>query len=312
MATPILISLTASATNFNDIKANNPAIGSSIPTNQIVDLIYRIDLTQQGVLAVISGFILTDNIDVIPSEGSSIRNPQYLDSTAYGINYTLYKDNNSNFQLDLSDRLIDSKNITSNVSGYVVFQKSLTPGTYFLTLTDSNGTLSSRSRSSILFDPGSLYGESVDIPNIPNTVTDFNKDGNTDILMSNASQGWSGFYTMNGTTASNWVSLPYSSRAVATGAGDFNKDGNTDILMSNASQGWSGFYTMNGTTASNWVSLTYSSGAVATGAGDFNKDGNTDILMSNASQGWSGFYTMNGTTASSWVSLPYSSGAVAM
>jgi hypothetical protein len=212
MATPTRISLTASATNFNDIKANNPAIGSSIPTNQIVDLIYRIDLTQQGVLGVISGFILTDNIDVIPSEGSSIRNPQYLDSTAYGINYTLYKDNNSNFQLDLSDRLIDSKNIKSNVSGYVVFQKSLTPGTYFLTLTDSNGTLSSRSRSSILFDPGTLYGESVDTPN---TVTDFNKDGNTDILMSHASQGWSGFYTMNGTTASSWVSLPYSSGAVA-------------------------------------------------------------------------------------------------
>jgi hypothetical protein len=68
---------------------------------------------------------------------------------------------------------------------------------------------------------------------------------------------------MNGTTASNWVSLPYSSGAVATGAGDFNKDGNTDILMSNASQGWSGFYTMNGTTASSWVSLPYSSGAVA-------------------------------------------------
>ena len=141
---------------------------------------------------------------------------------------------------------------------------------------------------------------------------DFNKDGNTDILMSNASQGWSGFYTMNGTTANGWVGLPYSSGAVATGAGDFNKDGNTDILMSNASQDWSGFYTMNGTTTSNWVSLPYSSGAVATGAGDFNKDGNTDILMSNASQGWSGFYTMNGTTANGWVSLPYSSGAVAM
>jgi hypothetical protein len=99
MATPTRISLTASATNFNDIKANNPAIGSSRATNQIVDLTYRIDLTQQGVIGVISGLILTDNIDIIPSEGSSIRNSQYVDNTAYGINYKLYKDSNTNLQL---------------------------------------------------------------------------------------------------------------------------------------------------------------------------------------------------------------------
>ncbi|MEB3308990.1 MAG: hypothetical protein VKJ02_02035, partial [Snowella sp.] len=48
-----------------------------------------------------------------------------------------------------------------------------------------------------------------------NSSGDFNKDGNTDILMSNASQGWSGFYTMNGTSATGWVGLPYSGGAVA-------------------------------------------------------------------------------------------------
>ena len=223
-------------------------------------------------------------------------------STKPSVLLSVARDVDNDRQLD-SNEIFFEKRLLEADNNISTFKQVLSPSTYFIEYWSTFGnSFELYYFSDLLVSGGGLN------PNI----ADFNKDGNTDILMSHASQGWSGFYTMNRTTASSWVSLPYSSGAVATGAGDFNKDGNTDILMSNASQGWSGFYTMNRTTASSWVSLPYSSGAVATGAGDFNKDGNTDILMSHASQGWSGFYTMNGTTASSWVGLPYSGGAVAM
>ena len=256
------------------------------------------NLTQGNSSDVILFEVITPiNLEILAS--------RYLAFGSSGVLLSVAKDLDNDSQLD-SNEIFSQQSLPSTDTNVSIFEQNLNNGRYFIEYKATAGNSYQVYYYSNLVVSGGGFGGT------PNAVTDFNKDGNTDILMSNASQGWSGFYTMNGTTASSWVSLPYSSGAVATGAGDFNKDGNTDILMSNASQGWSGFYTMNGTTASSWVSLPYAGGAVATGAGDFNKDGNTDILMSNASQGWSGFYTMNGTTASSWVSLPYSSGAVAM
>ena len=80
--------------------------------------------------------------------------------------------------------------------------------------------------------------------------------------MVNAAQGWSGIWTMNGTTPVSWATLPYASGAMPAGAGDFNGDGQADILMANPSQGWSGIWTMNGTTPVGWASLPYAAGAV--------------------------------------------------
>jgi hypothetical protein len=73
----------------------------------------------------------------------------------------LAKDSNGNNILDSSDQFIDYKVINSNVNGFVLFQKSVTAGTYFIELNDTNGTSSSRTSSGILFDSGTLYGETL-------------------------------------------------------------------------------------------------------------------------------------------------------
>ncbi len=167
-SSPVPVNL-VSVTNFNDIIGTS--IGTSRITSSLIDEVYRINISQSGVLGVISGQILTDNIDRIPSEGGSIRNSQAINNFALGISYTLARDSNGNNILDSSDQFIDYKVISSNVNGFVLFQKSVTAGTYFLELTDTNGEYTgttdltrvvatqSRSNSGILFDPGTLYGE---------------------------------------------------------------------------------------------------------------------------------------------------------
>jgi hypothetical protein len=149
----------ASATKYNDVIGSD--IGSSIPTSSLIDQVYRINIQQSGVLGVVSGRLLTDVIDNIPSEDSSIRVSQAINNYAYGISYTLAKDSNGNNILDSSDQFIDYKVINSNVNGFVLFQKSVTAGTYFIELNDTNGTSSSRTSSGILFDSGTLYGETL-------------------------------------------------------------------------------------------------------------------------------------------------------
>ena len=148
-----------SATNYNDVIGSD--IGSSRPITSLIDLVYRINIQQSGVLGVVSGRLLTDVIDNIPSEGSSIRVSQAINNYAYGISYTLAKDSNGNNILDSSDQFIDYKVINSNVNGFVLFQKSVTAGTYFVELTDTNGSSLSRTSSGILFDPGTLYGKTL-------------------------------------------------------------------------------------------------------------------------------------------------------
>jgi hypothetical protein len=134
---------------------------------------------------------------------------------------------------------------------------------------------------------------------------DFNGDGQSDIVWQNTSTGERGFYLMNGTTVSSWVSLGTVSTAwKIAGTGDFNGDGQSDILWQNATTGEYGLYLMNGTAVTGWVSL----GSVPTawraaGTGDFNGDGQADILWQNTSTGEYGIYLMNGTSVTSWVSL---------
>jgi hypothetical protein len=87
-------------------------------------------------------------------------------------------------------------------------------------------------------------------------ATDFNGDGQTDILWQNTSTGERGIYLMSGTTMTGWVSLPGVPTAwQIAGTGDFNGDGQTDILWQNTSTGERGIYLMNGTTVTGWVSL---------------------------------------------------------
>ena len=56
---------------------------------------------------------------------------------------------------------------TLNTAGTIIFNKSVAPGTYFLEILDANGTGSSRTRSTILFDPGGNNGLQLQTINDP-------------------------------------------------------------------------------------------------------------------------------------------------
>lgn len=157
-------------------------IGNYRPTASLVSDVYRVDIGRSGILGVVSGDATTADVDVlgIPQEGGSLNLSQYSNNYAFGIAYALVQDSNGNGRMDGADRLIDSKSISSKVNGFVVFQKAVTPGTYFIELSDTNGAASkggdpikyilaeSKSLSTILFIPGAA---AVNNPQIPRSIT---------------------------------------------------------------------------------------------------------------------------------------------
>jgi len=163
-ASPTLIKL-ARATSFNDILMH--PIGNARPNYSIfTSEVYRIDLSQQGVLGIASGGSITDNIDIIPGEGGSLRGTsQWIDDPAYGIAYRLLRDNNNNGRLDSPDTLIDYGTPKTNANGEIVMRNNVSAGSYFIEINDTNGNGVSRTKSSIVFDPGLPYETGIDRPN---------------------------------------------------------------------------------------------------------------------------------------------------
>jgi hypothetical protein len=253
-ASPTRITL-AAATNFNDILLG--PFGVSRPKYSIfTSEVYRIDLYQQGVLGITSGGTITDDIDIIPGVGSSLRGTaQWINDYAYGITYRLLRDSNNNGVLDTSDTLIDNGTPKTNVNGEVVMRNNVSAGIYFVEINDANGNGVSRTQSSLVFDPGFLY-------ETPMRRSDFNGDSRDDLILANQAAGWSGIWTMNGTSPSAWTTLPYAGGALPVGAGDFNNDGKDDLILANQAAGWSGIWTMNGTSPSAWTTLPYAGGAM--------------------------------------------------
>ena len=231
----------------------------------------------------------------------------YFNTSVYsakpGVSLSIARDMDNDRQLDESE-IFATKSLPNdeftggkNVS---VFNQKLNPGSYFIEYESSVGRLFELFYFSDLKVSGGA----------PKRRSDFNGDFRDDLIMVNASGGWSGIWTMNGTSPSAWTTLPYASGALPVDAGDFNNDGKDDLIMVNASGGWSGIWTMNGTSPSAWITLPYAGGAQPVGAGDFNNDGKDDLIMVNASGGWSGIWSMNGTSPSGWATLPYASGAM--
>ncbi len=152
-------------------------------------------------------------------------------------------------------------------------------------------------------------------------ISDFNNDGEADILWRNTSGALS-VWTMNGSTVASAafvtsggsVIAPDASWSVA-GVGDFNHNGASDILWRNTNGATSIWY-MNGASISSSSSLL--SGGVpvnpdpswsVAGIGDFNGDGCADILWRSVS-GATALWTVNGTNITSSASL--TSGGVAV
>jgi ELWxxDGT repeat protein len=138
-------------------------------------------------------------------------------------------------------------------------------------------------------------------------ISDFNGDGNADILWRDTS-GEVAAWLMNGTSITSGADLtsggvavrPDASWSVA-GTGDFNGDGNADILWRDTS-GEVAIWTMNGNAITSGADVT-SGGSVVrpdaswsvAGIGDFNGDGNRDILW-RSTAGEVSLWTMNGST----------------
>lgn len=157
------------ATNFNDILQGE--FGASRPKYSIfTSEVYRIDLYQQGVLGIASGLSITDNIDIIPGEGSSLHGTaHWIDDYAYGISYRLLRDSNNNGTLDSADTLIDYGTPKTDANGEIVMRNNASAGIYFVEINDANGNGVSRTQSSLVFDPGLLN-------DTPMQGSDFNGD----------------------------------------------------------------------------------------------------------------------------------------
>ena len=147
---------------------------------------------------------------------------------------------------------------------------------------------------------GSVFKIVSSIP--PAVKSDFNGDGQADILWQNIS-GANAIWLMNETTHTGNVILERTTTSWnIVGSGDFNSDGQTDILWQNTSGGIA-VWLMNGTTHTGSISL----GRTATswrvvGCADFNGDFKPDILWQNTS-GARAIWLMNGASHTGSVSL---------
>jgi uncharacterized repeat protein (TIGR03806 family) len=130
-----------------------------------------------------------------------------------------------------------------------------------------------------------------------NPSSDFNGDGQSDLLWQNTSTGERSVWLMNGTAYQSGAGLGVVPTAWSiAGSGDFNGDGKPDILWQNSATGERVIWMMNGTNFLGGVYLAVVPTAWSiAGTGDFNGDGQTDILWQNTSTGDRVLWLMDGT-----------------
>jgi hypothetical protein len=134
------------------------------------------------------------------------------------------------------------------------------------------------------------------------TRSDFNADGQFDLLWQNYSNGQLVVWHMNGASVLGMryltpgvVGLDWKVRA----SGDLNADGKPDLLVQNSATGQVAFWLMDGTLlyagdlfASSGLDLAWQIASV----GDMDLDGHPDILWSNLTTGQALVRYMNGTS----------------
>jgi FG-GAP-like repeat len=145
-------------------------------------------------------------------------------------------------------------------------------------------------------------------------VADFNKDGNTDILLRNKVNGINVIWYMNedGANIISFVNPPTVSNLDwdIKGVSDFNKDGNPDLLWRNKVNGINVIWYMNadGTSYTSFVNPPTVSNLEwdIKGTADFNKDSNPDIFWRNNVNGINVIWYMNGdgTNYTSFINPP--------
>ncbi len=138
--------------------------------------------------------------------------------------------------------------------------------------------------------------------------TDFNADGQTDLVWRNYATGENMLWLMNGITRVSTVALePLNDlNWRIEGVNDFTGDGKADILWRNYATGENMVWVMNGTaktavlplpvfTDRNWQ---------IQGTADFTGDGKADLLWRNYATGEDVVWSLTGTTLNNVISLP--------
>ncbi|MBE9199986.1 MULTISPECIES: VCBS repeat-containing protein [unclassified Nodularia (in: cyanobacteria)] len=183
-------------------------------------------------------------------------------------------------------------------------------GTINATLAAGNYFIEVQPDSAITNSNYSLSLSNLTIPSA-NAAKDFNKDGQTDILLTNPSQGLNQAWTMDGTNYTGVINIVGSPgyRPVATA--DFNKDGKTDLIASNPTNNFNVAWFLDGPNYLDGVGLPIAAGWDIKGAADFNGDGNVDILLNNTANNWNTVWFLggaNGATYTGFGNLPVADG----
>ena len=156
---PIPLQLVSASDPRSNSDIKGRPIGSFVTRNpsSVVNLVYRVDLDQDGYLAVVNSsdsiqdFVSTSKI---PPEGSSVAlTNRGSAQPAFGISYSIIQDTNSNQRLDNTDTFLKEQISSPDTPGVVVFQQLVTSGTYFIEILDTNGTGASHAEGLILYDP---------------------------------------------------------------------------------------------------------------------------------------------------------------
>lgn len=133
-------------------------------------------------------------------------------------------------------------------------------------------------------------------PSLDFTRTEFNSDGQTDLIWQNRLNGERGVWLMNGINSIGVVFLPTAPREWdIVGTADFNGDGQIDILWQNESNGQCGVWFMTGTNRIGIAFLpTVPLEWKIAGVGDFNSDRKVDIVWQNTTTGQRAVWFMDG------------------
>ena len=167
-------------------------------------------------------------------------------------------------------------------------------------LGDINSYLSDSSRLGYQSEPGFSGAVPIAVDfdlQTEATRTDFNGDGQNDLLLYNPQQTWSGIGFMGeagGISGSTSLWTGWSPKAT----GDFNNDGQTDIVVEHIANDWHGILYMDGSTIQSSQGITGWAGWDIIGAGNFNNDGTDDILIKYQTQDWYGVLNMGGADGS--------------
>ncbi|MDD2943142.1 MAG: VCBS repeat-containing protein [bacterium] len=127
-------------------------------------------------------------------------------------------------------------------------------------------------------------------------ASDFNGDGESDILWRNSSTGVNTIWLSGDTTTKQAVAKISDLNWSAAGVGDFNGDGDADILWRNSSTGANTIWLSGDTTTKQAVAKISDLNWSAAGVGDFNGDGDADILWRNSSTGVNTIWLSGDTT----------------